>query len=186
MVDADRIRWDRRHVTAGPDRPSPPEAVIRHLDWLPIRGRALDIACGRGGVAVWLAIRGLTVDALDISPVALEEGRELSRQHAVDERVTFTHWDLDAGLPGLGSFDVVICQRFRAPDLYPRLVDALRPGGLLVVSVLSEAFHGPGAYVAAPNELMDALGGIGLEVLWHDESTGLAHLVARAPTPAGS
>jgi 2-polyprenyl-3-methyl-5-hydroxy-6-metoxy-1,4-benzoquinol methylase len=128
-------------------------------------------------VAVWLAARGFDVDAVDVSPVALDAGRELAAREGVTVR--WLLHDLDTGLPGSGRYDVVVCQRFRDPARYPELAARLAPGGLLVVSVLSEVGEGPGPFRAPAGELRAAFGG--LEVLHHAERDGEASLVARAP-----
>jgi hypothetical protein len=89
--------------------------------------------------------------------------------------------DLDAGLPDdcAGPYDVVVCQRYRDPRLYPRLVERLAAGGLLVVTVLSEVGDEPGRWRAAPGELRAAFGG--LAVLAEREGNGEAGLLARRP-----
>ncbi|GAA4938658.1 methyltransferase family protein [Actinomycetospora succinea] len=140
-------------------------------DLVPTAGRALDLACGRGTVAVWLARRGLDVDAVDVSPVGLAAGRA----QAPD-----VHWieaDLDDGLPVAGPYDVVVCQRFRDPALYPALIGVLAPGGLLVISVLSGAGDAGGPFRAPPGELLEAFGGA-LDVRHHAEGHGEESLVA--------
>lgn len=179
MSAADRERWDARHRLAATQlelRAAPPD-VLRGVD-VPERGRALDVACGRGGAAVWLALRGLAVDAVDVSAVALAAGAAL----AAAEGVAVRWWahDLDAGLPAgcTGPYDVVVCQRFRDATRYPVLAELLAPGGLLAITVLSEVDDEPGPYRAAPGELLAAFGH--LEVLGHGEGTGEAWLVARA------
>jgi 2-polyprenyl-3-methyl-5-hydroxy-6-metoxy-1,4-benzoquinol methylase len=179
VADSDRERWDARHAVAdaaGAVAPAPPDALRGRTELLPPGGRALDVACGRGTVAVWLAARGFAVDAVDVSPVALDAGREL----AAREGVTVRWWlhDLDAGLPGAGPYDVVVCQRFRDPARYPELVARLAPSGLLVVTVLSEVGEGPGPFRAPAGELRAAFGA--LEVLHHVERDGEASIVARA------
>lgn len=180
MTDADRERWDARHaaaVAAGAVAPAPPDALRGRTGLLPGGGRALDVACGRGTVAVWLAARGFDVDAVDVSPVALDAGRDLAAREGVPVR--WLLHDLDTGLPDAGPYDVVVCQRFRDPARYPELAARLAPGGLLVVSVLSEVGEAPGPFRAPAGELRAAFGG--LEVLHHAERDGEASLVARAP-----
>jgi len=173
VTDADRARWDARHAAAEDVVPLPPDALRGREDWVPTAGRALDVACGRGAVALWLARRGLVVDAVDVSPVALAAGA----QRGADLPVRWIRHDLDAGLPGPGPYDVVVAQRFRSPALYPALVASLAPGGLLVVTVLSEVDEGPGPFRAAPGELCAAFGS--LDVLVHHEANGEASLVGR-------
>jgi SAM-dependent methyltransferase len=181
VATADRQRWDDRHAGAGPAEPAPPALLDAHLDRLPAGGSALDVACGRGATAVWLAVRGFAVDALDVSPVALRATARLAAAHGVAERVRVREHDLDAGLPSVPApgYQVVVCQRFRAPALYPALAAALAPGGLLAVSVLSRVGGGDGPYRAAPGELAAAFAG--LRVLAHREGDGEAALLALAP-----
>jgi SAM-dependent methyltransferase len=133
-------------------------------------------------VATWLAGRGFAVDAVDISGPALAAGADLARRHGAGDRVRWWQHDLDAGLPTgcAGPYSVVVCQRFRDSARYPELAARLAPGGLLVVTVLSEVDDGPGPYRAPAGELLRAFDG--LEVLHHVERDGEASLVARAPS----
>ena len=220
MTGADQERWDARHAALGPAHPAPPDALrgllhlLPHPDGRPVphvggtsaggvlpggAPRALDVACGRGAVALWLRERGFAVDAVDVSPVAVSAGRAAaddpanerhSRPEGVDEsaarseRGGVVRWhlhDLDSGLPPdcVGPYDVVVCQRFRDARLYPALLGALGPGGLLVVTVLSQVGDAPGAFRAAPGELRAAFGD--LTVLVDEERDGLATLVATRP-----
>lgn len=182
MSDADRERWNARHAAAGPARPAPPGALAgaAHLTTaLPTTGRALDVACGRGQVAVWLALRGLAVDAVDLAPAGLAAGAALADRCGVGGRVRWIAHDLDDGLPVGPAYDVVVCQLFRDPDHYQALAAALAPGGLLAVTVLSEVGAAPGPFRARPGELHAAFGG--LDVLLDHEGDGEATLLARAP-----
>jgi SAM-dependent methyltransferase len=173
----DRERWDRRFATVGPGLPGPPSVLVGREALVPDGpGRALDLACGRGTVAVWLAGRGFTTTALDVSPEALRLTTELAAAQGVE--VTALPADLDDGLPALdGPVDVVVCQRFRDPALYPALAALLAPRGLLVISVLSTVGDSGGSYRAGPGELRAAFGH--LDVLVDEEDRGEAHLVAR-------
>jgi SAM-dependent methyltransferase len=107
-----------------------PARVLRdfaHL--LPIQGTALDLACGLGANALFLAQRGLSVWAWDVSPVAIRRlgGEAAARGLEVSARVR----DLLAHPPRPESFDVIVVSRFLDRGLCPLIVDALRPGGLL-------------------------------------------------------
>jgi len=102
MSDADRERWDARHAAGGPVAPVPPGAVMGEpglLEAFPTAGRALEVACGRGGVTVWLARRGLAVDAVDISPSGLAAGARLAAAHGVDDRIRWIATTSTAGCP---------------------------------------------------------------------------------------
>jgi SAM-dependent methyltransferase len=172
---ADRERWDRRFATVGPGVPGPPSLLVGREDLLPGGGTALDLACGRGTVAVWLAQCGYTTTAVDVSPEALRLTGELAAAHAVAVDTVLA--DLDDGLPVRGPYDVVVCHRFRDPLLYAATAGLLAPGGLLAVTVLSRVGDEGGPYRAGPGELRAAFGH--LDVLVDSEGVGEAHLLAR-------
>ncbi|MEW2390054.1 class I SAM-dependent methyltransferase [Streptomyces venezuelae] len=101
-------------------------------------GTALDLGCGAGGDAVWLARQGWHVTAVDISGTAVERLRERARDLGVAERITAQQHDLAGGVPA-GRFDLVSAQYFHTP--FPLLrthvlraaARSLRPGGLLLI-----------------------------------------------------
>ena len=132
----DRARWDARYgesggaLLFGTDAAPLLERVAR---WLPRRGRALDLACGEGQNAVWLAARGLDVTGLDVSPVAVARARALARQRGV--RLAARVADLARRGPRRGWYDVVTCFHFLDRRLVPAMAAALRPGGVVVVEV---------------------------------------------------
>jgi SAM-dependent methyltransferase len=98
-------------------------------------GQALDVGCGEGGDALWLARRGWQVTAVDISRVALERAAIAGKD--VDGKVAWTRSDLaDAPLPP-GAFDLVSVQYFPLPHqpghaVARRLLAAVAPGGTLL------------------------------------------------------
>jgi SAM-dependent methyltransferase len=171
------VDWDARYAATGVGEPGPPGVLVGRTELVGTTGRALDVACGRGTVAVWLATRGLATDAVDASPAGLALGRELAARAGVS--VGWIEADLEAGLPVSGPYDVVVCQRYREPALYPALVEVLATGGLLVLTVLSTVGDAGGRFRAAPGELLAAFGGE-LEVIDHVEGDGEASLLARS------
>lgn len=99
-------------------------------------GRALDVGCGEGADAIWLASQGWDVTALDVSSVALQRASLAAEQRGVN-----VHW-LHAGLLSApfspGAFDLVSAQypalrRTPAHDAERALLAAVAPGGLLLV-----------------------------------------------------
>jgi len=98
-------------------------------------GRALDVGCGEGADAIWLAQRGWTVVAIDISDVAVGRAREAAER--VGASVEWIRGDaLPAPFPA-GSFDLVSMQYPALPkaageDAVRTLLDAVRHGGLLL------------------------------------------------------
>lgn len=103
-------------------------------------GRALDLGCGEGGDAMWLAERGWTVVATDISPVAIQRATEDATKHGVAERIQFVRTDLADGVPA-GPFDLVSAHFFHVPDglelnrakVLRAAADAIVPGGHLLI-----------------------------------------------------
>ncbi|HSS62940.1 MAG TPA: class I SAM-dependent methyltransferase [Gammaproteobacteria bacterium] len=130
MSDEDRNRWDQRYRNGSyRPRPHPTELLQQWQPELP-RGRALDIACGAGRNALYLAACGYEVDAVDISPTALEGARAEARERGLE-----VHWiqaDLDSFLPTQGHYDLVVVARYANRKLLPRLARALKPGGALL------------------------------------------------------
>jgi 2-polyprenyl-3-methyl-5-hydroxy-6-metoxy-1,4-benzoquinol methylase len=166
---SDRERWDAKHAAADEPDPPPSALLVESAAELPTRGRALDLACGRGRNAVWLARRGLAVEAVDVSPVALGCVADLAALHGVADLVRAREHDLARGLPALrGRFEVVICLHFRREDLWPRLPGLLAPGGTLLVETLARDASNldvDASFLSERDELLAAAGG--LEVLVH-------------------
>jgi len=98
-------------------------------------GRALDVGCGEGADAIWLAQRGWTVTAIDISDVAIGRGRKGAELAGVV--VEWVCGDaLQTAFPR-ASFDLVSMQYPALPKAagdaaVEALLDAVRPGGLLL------------------------------------------------------
>ncbi|MDZ4270486.1 MAG: class I SAM-dependent methyltransferase [Mycobacterium sp.] len=180
MSDHDRVRWDRRYTereAVSDDEVGLPAVFQPFADTLPTAGRALDLACGRGGAAVWLARRGLQVRGYDVSPVAIAQARALADRVDVSARCQFDVADLDAGLPAGPPVDMVLCNRFRDARLDRPIIERLSLGGLLAISVLSEVGASPGPFRVGRGELRQAFGG--LDVIAEHEADGEAWLVAR-------
>ena len=180
MSDDDRGRWDSRYGDSAPataDEIALPAVFAPSADLFPASGQALEIACGRGLAAVWLARRGMDVVGLDISPVAVSQADELARVAEVATRCRFVVADLDDGLPEGPLANVVLCHKFRDSRLDSGLMSRLAPNGILAVSALSEVGASPGPFRVKPGELRRAFGA--LEVIAEGEDAGLAWLLAR-------
>lgn len=188
MTTTDRERWDARHGEADPPTASAPEALLAASgspDRIGPGDRVLDVACGTGAQTLWALASGARVDAVDVSPVAIEQLTHAAAQHGWSGRLRAVTADLDDGLPAGfdGPYDLVIVQRFRMPALWAGLAARLRPRGVAATSVLSRVGvdGAPGEFHAAPGELAEVLTAAGLDVRHHHEGDGLATAVAERP-----
>ncbi len=130
MSEADRERWDQRYRDGSyRARPHPTELLKQWQPRLPT-GRALDIACGAGRNALYLAACGYEVDAVDIAPFALERARETARERGL--KVNWIEADLDSYRSKAGHYDLVVVARYVNRKLLPRVAQSLKPGGALV------------------------------------------------------
>ncbi|WP_433355837.1 FAD-dependent oxidoreductase [Microtetraspora malaysiensis] len=136
----ERDAWEERY-RARPalwsGRPNP-QLVAEAAELTP--GRALDVGCGEGADAIWLAERGWRVTAADISTTALERAaaHAAAAGARIADRVTWTHADLRDQPPAEGAYDLVSAQFMHLPgdarrDLYARLAAAVAPGGILLI-----------------------------------------------------
>jgi chemotaxis protein methyltransferase CheR len=101
-------------------------------------GRVLDLGCGEGGDAVWLARQGWLVTGVDISTTALERAAAHAAVAGLADRVTFERHDLAHTFPE-GEFDLVSAQFLQSPIDFPhdqvlrQAASAVAPGGLLLI-----------------------------------------------------
>ena len=112
----DAAAWDDRYAATELVWSSGPNQFVEQaLTDLP-PGRALDLACGEGRNARWLAERGLQVTALDFSPVAIEKGRRLAEQ-LPDEGASRIDWQVGYALntPLPADLDLVVIAYLQAP-----------------------------------------------------------------------
>jgi SAM-dependent methyltransferase len=123
-----RRRWNTRYrQTTGDAKPARVITENQHL--LPSAGRALDLACGLGGNARFLAEHGLDTWAWDVSEVAVTQVQRMSQQCGLSLQAEGR--DVSLHPPTPNSFDVIVVSRFLDRDLAPALIEALAPDGLL-------------------------------------------------------
>lgn len=176
-------RWDERYAQGFVPFPdTPAHWLVAHRELLGGGGRALDVACGDGRNARYLAELGYAVDAIDASGVAIAALQEAAAQRglAVAARVV----DLEREPLPPGPYDVIVTMNFLQRDLFDALQDALAPGGLLLYETLGQAHvttlgrsFNP-AYLLEDGELPRALDR--LEVVDHFEG-----VVERSGGPRG-
>jgi SAM-dependent methyltransferase len=132
----EREDWNAKHGEAGPlFGVEPNRFLVAEAESLP-PGRALDVACGAGRNAVWLAERGWTVTGVDFSDVALENARRLGAERGVE--VDWVAGDLREWQAPAGAFDLVAVLYLQLPaderrTVLARAAAAVAPGGTLLV-----------------------------------------------------
>ncbi len=190
-----RDRWNERY--AQPARAwlpeTPAEWLVEHAALLGGGGRALDVACGDGRNALYLAQLGYMVDAIDVSDVAIDALRATTQARGLAMTIAPRVVDLEREPLPAGPYAVIVMLNFLQRDLFGPMQDALAPGGLLLCETLARSHvdelghsFNP-AYLIAPGELPQAFGG--LEVVAQHEGVaersgrprGVAGIVARKP-----
>lgn len=191
-----RERWNERYARDDlePFPDAPAAWLVEHRDLLAAGGRALDVACGDGRNALYLAQHGYAVDAIDASDVVIDALRVAAAERglAVAPRVL----DVEREPLPDGPYDAIVVMNFLERDLFGPLQEALAPGGLLFYETLAQAHvdelgrsFNP-AYLLDRGELLRAFAR--LEVVAHQEGVveragsprGVASIVARRPADA--
>ncbi|MFF2063211.1 SAM-dependent methyltransferase [Streptomyces sp. NPDC058200] len=130
--------WDSRYGES--DRiwsGNPNTVLVREITGLE-PGSALDLGCGEGADAIWLAQRGWRVTATDISGVALDRAARHAAAEGVADRIDWQRHDLGTSFPA-GTFALVSAQFLHSPGDMPRekilraAASAVAPGGVLLV-----------------------------------------------------
>ncbi len=186
----DRARWEERY-RAKAERPLdlPSRFLQQHLPQLP-RGLALDVACGDGRNALFLARHGFTVEAIDIAMAGLRRAQAAIRRDRLPVRLIQA--DLVSFPLRRERYAVIINIRYLERALWPALKRAVREGGVIVVETFlidQLQFGHPSnpAYLLERGELADAFRdfevGVYEEGLFESETNGafFARMVARRP-----
>ncbi len=150
-------KWDERYKASEPGVGPPVRVLNDFAHLLPGSGEALDLACGMGANALFLARRGLVTHAWDISNVAIAK-----LQAYADAAGLPLHGRVHDAIrqpPARDSLDVIVMAHFLERGLCSDLVDALRPGGLLFFQTFTRTFVNPAGpsqdiFRLADNELL--------------------------------
>ncbi|MFD2249372.1 SAM-dependent methyltransferase [Pseudochelatococcus lubricantis] len=135
-MQADAARyWEERYRAASPRTSGKPgKALQRFAGSLPT-GSALELGCGKGDDAVWLAGRGWSVVAVEISRTALDYAAANAERAGVSDRIAFEQHDLSRTFPD-GTFDLVAVSflaAFPRDGVFRRAAQAVATGGHLLI-----------------------------------------------------
>jgi SAM-dependent methyltransferase len=169
----DREKWNERY---GTDelvwRAEPNQFLVEEVERL-TPGRALDLACGEGRNAVWLASQGWKVVGMDFSSAGLAKGRRMADERGVE--VTWVEADAVSWIPPRSGFDLVVLMYLQLPYDQRRAAlghaaAALAPRGVLLVvghdaTNPTEGFGGPQdpAVLCSAEDIVGDLDGLRIE-----------------------
>lgn len=181
MGQEDRRRWDKKWTDSVGESYDPNPLLLR-FQYLLKGGDALDLACGRGQNAVWLAKHGYRVHGVDISEVGLDLGRIEAAKKGVSDLVRFERVDLDKWQLPRQSYDLICVFRFLDRRLFPAIRSSLRQKGLLFygtrhVGLLQKQPEASEDYLLDLGELNAVFSD--WRVLYYSEGEVSADLVAR-------
>ncbi len=179
----DRRKWNEKYLKKSISKD--PTAIVKKYYKLAPKGRALDIAAGTGKNSLFLAQKGFTIEALDVSDVALQKivGRHPKIYPICIDIDTF---DIPAR-----RYSLIINIQFLSRRLFPYIQEGLTPGGIVIFETYldepTEASYGPTCrdYLLRENELLH--GFLSLKIILYEEkknrrqreSRYMASLVAR-------
>ena len=187
MSQADCARWDNKYAAGNPNPGFVPDPLlVRHAQHLDGKGWALDVACGVGQNAMYLAQRGYEVVAVDGSYAGLRYCHDaLADSHL---HVHLVAADLDSFVLPHDKFALVIVFRFLNRGLIPKLKQALAPGGLIIyqtfnVNRLQASPQMTRSYLLEPGELAGMFADFNVietnDML--DINSELSHRIGRRP-----
>ena len=145
--------WDAKHSLAAREAAEAPAGILAELWPLLPTGAALDLACGRGRNAIFLAEHGRPVTAVDWSPAALDllEKRaqalnlpvrriqRIEKAKPARAGIDLVEADLESAQLEVNGYFLILCVRYLQRSLFPQICRALRPGGMLLFETYTKA-----------------------------------------------
>ena len=123
-----RKRWEERYAEAGTSRDGPSDFLAAHAALL--HGRVLDVAAGAGRNALFLARRGIRVDAFDIALAGLQIAQTAARAEGVE--VGLVQADLESFPLPRDCYDAAINIRYLQRSLFAPLQETVKVGGIIL------------------------------------------------------
>ncbi|UFS68683.1 methyltransferase domain-containing protein [Geomonas sp. RF6] len=183
-MEKDRTKWNSKYGVPDYIFPFTPSRFLEENLDLVLRlapgNRALDIACGEGRNAIYLARHGFDVTAIDISEQGLAKGRTRCWREGI--RVNFVCADLEQYRLS-EKYDVILNFNFLLRDLVPEAIASLTPGGLLIMETIVDTPNLEGmhtkSFLLQPGELRRLFAWYPGKILRSDESPTGTPPVAR-------
>ena len=150
-------KWNTIYAQSDESQTQIAAVLWDHQCLLPSTGIGLDLACGLGENALFLAQKGLKTYAFDISKVALEK----CQQRAIKKGLTVycQYYDIEKSTLAENQYDVIVVSRFLNRTMAASIIKALKPQGLLFYQTFTQAKistappNNPN-YLLADNELL--------------------------------
>ena len=125
--------WNERYATQGMVWGTDPNRFLAEYATGLSPRRILDLGCGQGRNAVWLATRGHRVTGIDQSPVAIEQARRLATEQEVEVLFEVANV-VEDWTPPSGAFDLVVLSYLQLPPhdrrvAHAKATEAVAPGG---------------------------------------------------------
>ena len=188
-MEKERESWNRRYREGSHGSREPDPFLLRAYEnyvrpLFSRTGTALDVAGGLGRHAIWLARRDWRVSLIDVSEVGLAKARENAGR--LDDRIELVRADMKKFSAGRRRYDLVLVFFYLERKIFPELMKALRPGGLLIYKTYTggqRKFKGGPSHplhLLKENELLKAFSR--LRVLYYSETIrdrGVAQFVGR-------
>ena len=133
-------KWNEAYKNANISSAKPAQVLSENVHLLPgsllQSSHALDLACGRAGNAIFLAKQGFHVDAVDISPNVLESLESFVKQQSLS--ISCECRDIETKGLSDRKYDVIVVSYFLNRELFPQIIKALKPNGLLFYETWSQ------------------------------------------------
>ncbi len=129
-------KWNEAYQDVDIASAKPAQVLSENKHLLPRKGNALDLACGRAGNAIYLAKHHFDVDAVDISPVVLSSVEAYVTQQALPVSCICRDIENEGILEK--QYDVIVVSYFLNRTLFPQIIKALKPNGLLFYETWSQ------------------------------------------------
>jgi SAM-dependent methyltransferase len=183
MIDGVGLQdWDRRFREETREEAPAPIPFVLEMAGALERGKALDLACGSGRHALWLAQHGWRVTAVDGSPAAIAILKNGIGNLPIEVLIADLERHEYSIMPE--SWDLIVISLYLQRDLFEPAKLGVKPGGVLIAITLLEQAGKPARHRLAEGELKNYF--TGWEILSYVEESGFAKVAARRAAPPAS